>query len=469
MTAQKTSRRDFLKAAAGTVGAGVVAASGLEAGIKTAAAATPAVRARSLEPSGVMWCLNFAPHVDANRRSAALFKKKFGSTITVQPQPWGYTNLIAAIAAGTQPDLVNTNGQLMTALMLQGALTPIGQSVYKHNNLFPTSKYFAGDALEPWTLEGRVYGVPYETDGAIGGNINVNIDAVNKAGLQKMYPPTNGKQNFESYDQLFALAKALQVTVNGKVKRWGITGEGWDLEDISAMMNTMGTPPFDAAHERFNWNTPVGIRAMQYHAEMPVKMGIEKEWNNGQAVIDEMLNGNVALSKANADSIRLGPGYGYNIQAAGVPYIDGHKPVTIGTGVGWGMVGPIRSQHPNLQLAYLQMAATYEGQYTFDLIYNGIPVPAWKSILLHDKSRFKPPFNKDSFYSLATQPWFIDSLANCRYIGRIGYTNRVTDAVVAACQAVRLKKMSAAQAMALVQTRSEAQYKQYKADLANLM
>jgi hypothetical protein len=56
MDAQPTSRRKFLKAAAATVGAGVAAATGLEAGVKAVSAAAPAaVRAQALESSGTMW------------------------------------------------------------------------------------------------------------------------------------------------------------------------------------------------------------------------------------------------------------------------------------------------------------------------------------------------------------------------------------------------------------------------------
>jgi len=469
MSAHKASRRDFLKTAAGAATAGVVAATGLEAGVKTAAAAVPAVRAAAIEPTGVYWGLNYQPHVGAGHRLADLFKKTYGATISVQPQsnPGG-SALIAAIAAGTQPDLVNTNAAGMAGLILQGALTPIKNSVYQYNHLLPWQNHFAGDAVDPFSLNNEIYGVPFETDGAIGLVANVPVDAVKKAGLEKLYPPTNGQEYFSSYEQLYALAKALQVTVNGKVKRWGLCGEGWDFESMAVIMNTIGTPVFDIVNNKFNWNTQAGIRAMQYHVEKPVKMGIEKEWNVADADVSQALNGNVAVTMGNAQADQDGLKYGYDYVGTGAPIIDGHKPVGVGTGVGWGMVGPVKSQHPNLQLAFLRMSATPKGQYAFDLTYGGVPVVAWKDFTENDTSRFHPANKTNGFYTLATAPYFKRSLLTCKYVGQLGYNNKVSTFTFAACQAVRLGKMNSAQAMAMLQQQCEAQYKQYTLDLQNL-
>jgi len=468
MESQKTNRRDFLKVAAGTVGAGVAVVSGLGTGVKASAAATPSVRTQAVESNGTMWGLNYAPHVQSYHRMADLFKKKYGSTITVQPQPYGYTNLIAAIAAGTQPDVVCQNGQLISALVLQGALRELRDSVYKHNGTWPWQKYFVGDAVVPFSLGDKIYGVPLETDGGLGSVVNVPVDAVKKAGLTHKYPPTNGQQFFNSYDDLFALAKALQIKQNGKVKRWGLSGEGWDLATIGGMMYTLGVAPFDEAKGTFNFNTPAGIRAMQLHAEIPVKMGIEKEWNNASAVIDEALNGNAAVTLANGAPVTFGKQYGYDYEGAGMPKIDGKTPQAFGEGQGWGIVGPIKSQHPNLQLQFLRMMDTFEGQYAFDLTYGGVTVVAWKDMLLHDTSRFRPANNTNPQYVSAKKPLTNLILENAHYIGRAGYIDRVDAAIFTACQSVRLGKINSAQAMAQVQHTCEAQYRQYKIDLTNL-
>jgi maltose-binding protein MalE len=468
MNGRNASRRDFLKAAAGTLGVGVGATTGLGAGIK-AATAVAAVRTAAIEPKGVLWGLNYSPHIAAYHKMVDLFKAKYGSTITIQPQPGGYTALIAAIAAGTQPDLQVQNANVLAAVALQGAITTLNDSVYAANHI-DIARDFVGDSVAAFSVGKNIWGVPLETDGGLGGLVNVPVDLVKKAGLEKMYPPTNGRIGFDSYDQLYSLAKALQTTVNGKVKRWGLSGEGWDFPTIGGEMLTMGTPVFDEAKEQFNFNTPVGIRAMQYHVEIPVKMGIEKEWNNPSAVIDEAINGNVAVTMGNATPVFFGAQYGYNFAGAAMPKIDGKTPKVIGLGNGWGVIGPVKPAHPKLQVAFLRLMATRDGQYAYDAGLGNV-VPAWKDILLHDTSHYKV-FQQmhvpDTILHVAEANWWKANLMNCRFIGAAGYLNRITDAVAAGCQSVRLGKMNSAQAMAQIQQTCEAQYRQYKIDLANL-
>jgi hypothetical protein len=208
---------------------------------------------------------------------------------------------------------------------------------------------------------------------------------------------------------------------------------------------------------------------MQLHVETPVKMGIEKEWNVNDAVISQALNGNVAVTMANGDvAIEGNALYGLHYVVAGMPKIDGKTPQSFGEGQGWGIVGPIKSQHPNLQLAFLRMMATAAGQYAYDLTYGGVAVVAWKDFLLHDTSRYKPANKTNNEFTVGTASWFQNAMLNCHYIGRAGYTDRVDAAVFAGCQAVREGKMTSAQSMAHIQQLCVAQYKQYKVDLANL-
>src|SRR5258706_10574415 len=101
MGTQGISRRNFLKTAAGAVGAGLLASCGgspaaPQAADSTpapaAAAATPApaaaAPAANLEAEGVLWGLKYDPHVEAYKRLADLFQKKTGSTVRVEPQEW---------------------------------------------------------------------------------------------------------------------------------------------------------------------------------------------------------------------------------------------------------------------------------------------------------------------------------------------------------------------------------------------
>ncbi len=468
MSAKTTSRRAFLKAAAGTVGAGALAATGLQAGVQTAAAAaTGATRLKSIEPQGVLWGLNYQPHVEAYQRLATLFKKQTGSTLTVQPQPFPLdTKLIASIASGTEPDVCCILANQSTSLAIQQALMPLNSSVYKSNHI-NIAQDFVGDAVEAFTFHGSIYGVPVETDGNTGSIINVPVGDVKKAGLASKYPPSNGQWNFNSYDDVYALAKALQVKKNGKVTRWGLCGEGWDDKTFWGIMLTLGTKPFDPQTKTFHFNSPAGVQAMRYHVEIPVKMGIETEWNDASACVDEALNGKAAVTIGNdVPSTSINASHGYTYQMAGVPKINGKAPVLSGTGDGWGFVMPAKARHPNLATAFLRMMATRAGQFQYDLIYGGLLFPAWTDIMLHDTARFSPRNDTNPAY-LVREQWS-KFLPSVQHVGEVGYYPKVSAAIAAACQGVREGKLTAQHAVAQIQAQAEAQYRQYQNDLANL-
>ncbi|MDB5056955.1 MAG: extracellular solute-binding protein family 1 [Chloroflexi bacterium] len=467
MGVKTTSRHEFLKTAVGTIGAGVLAGAGLETGMKTVAAAPTATRVAALEPHGVLWGLNYEPHVQAYHRLAALFKMQTGSTLTVQPQAWPVdTKIIASIAAGTQPDVCCTAATTNVALGIQKALVPLDDSVFKYNHL-NLKQDFVGDAIPSFTFQGKIYGVPVECGGITGNLVNVPVNALKKAGLANKYPPTNGGFIFNSHDDLFALAKALQVTKNGKVTRWGLCAEGWDEDTFWGMMLSAGTPPFDPQTKKFNFDSPAGIQVMQLHVETPVKMGIETEWNNIAACIDEALNGNAAVTLGNpTPSFTINKAHGYTFEMAGRPKINGRDVVFAGAG-GWGFTTPIRAKHPNLALAFLRMIATREGQFQYSLIYGGNSIVAWNDLLLHDTKRFAPANNTNPNYKNRAR--WAQIFPRVKFVGEgePGYYPKIGTAIRAACQGVREGKLNSQQAVKQIQKQAEAQYRQYQIDLAN--
>ena len=232
--------------------------------------------------------------------------------------------------------------------------------------------------------------MPLEADGGLGPFVNVRVDQVKAKGLASKYPPTNGNFAFDSYDQLFALAKELQVTKGGKVTQYGLCGEGWDDAAVHMLMATQGTFPFDAATKTFKYDSPAGIEAMQLHVETPVKMGIEREWGDNIAVQDIALKGEVCDQPDQWLGLALWPAAGLRLPACRRPGINGHPAVSVGSGQGWGLNASSKAHSPNLADAFLRLVCTRQGQYIYDKIYNGVAIPSWKDILFHDTSRFKP-------------------------------------------------------------------------------
>ena len=105
------SRRDFLKVSAGAAGASLLAAC-VAPGTEMAGggAAVP-----KEQREGVMWGLQYDPHVEAYQRLSDLFASQGGGTFEVQPQAWPIPpKVIAALAAGTQPDVACIMGEQLT-------------------------------------------------------------------------------------------------------------------------------------------------------------------------------------------------------------------------------------------------------------------------------------------------------------------------------------------------------------------
>ena len=464
---RSVSRRDFLRfsgiAAAGlalTACMPAAAPTAPAAGTGTEAAAAPDAAAAT----GVLWGLEYDPHVETYHRLADMFKEKSGVTLSVEPQAWPIeTKLIAALAAGTYPDIVCIMGKMCVPLYIQKALMPLKEAVYTANGVNPETD-FIGDGIGAYSWEGDIYGVPTEVNG-VGNVVNVPVDDVKALGLDQQYPPTNGEPWFESYESMWELARALQVEKDGKVERWGLSSKGWDNQSYLGLLRTLLKPEgvdwWDNTNKKFNINTDAGIKAMELYAETPVKMGIETELDQNQ--IDAALAGKVALARGNGTPAVQGRELGYNYFLTGVPKILGSDPPYLVGEAGWGFVAPRESKNPETSIKFLQMMASEEGQIGYAKIYGGI-ISAWKG-LVGNFSYFADPA-EDSPNVMAAKLSQDHLLAQTQYYGEnFGYPGEVDTIGGEITSLVRQGKLTAAEAVAQYQERAEAQYNQYLEDV----
>ena len=159
------SRRSFLKYTAGVVGMSTLvacmpAAPAAPAQQEAASGGEAAAAPESQE--GVLWGLQYDPHVETYKRLADMYKEQSGVTLAVEPQAWPLeTKLIAALSAGTQPDVICIMGKVLIPLHIQKALMPLKESVYDAQGVDPAND-FIGDGIGAYTWEGELYGVPTE-------------------------------------------------------------------------------------------------------------------------------------------------------------------------------------------------------------------------------------------------------------------------------------------------------------------
>ena len=457
---RSVSRREFLRFSSFVVAGVTLTACMPAAAPSSAPAADSGGAPAAASTTGVLWGLEYDPHVETYQRLADMFKEQSGITLAVEPQAWPIeTKLIAALAAGTQPDVICIMGKMCTPLHIQKALMPLKDSVYAANNVNPDTD-FIGDGIGAYSWEGDIYGVPTEVNG-VGNVVNVPVDDVKALGLDQQYPPTNGQPWFESYESMWELARALQVETDGKVDRWGLSSKGWDNQSYLGMLRTLLKPEgvdwWDNNNKKFMINTEQGIKAMELYAETPVKMGIETELDQTQ--IDAALAGKVALARGNGTPAVQGRELGYNYFLAGVPKILGSEPPFLVGEAGWGFVAPRDSKNPEVSIKFLQMMATEEGQMGYAKIYGGI-ISAWAG-LAGNFSYFADPA-EDSPNVMAAKLNQDHLLAQTQYYGEgFGYPGEVDTIGGEIASLVRQGQLTAAEAVAQYQERCAAQYNQF--------
>ena len=472
MGTQGISRRNFLKTAAGAVGAGLLASCGGSPAAPQAADSTPAPAAAAataapaaaapagnIEAEGVLWGLKYDPHVEAYKRLADLFQKQTGSTVRVEPQEWPLeTKMIAALAAGTQPDVVCIMGKVMLPLHLQKAMMPLSDAVFKTMGINTTTQ-FVGDAIGAYTYANDIWGVPVESN-QVGQVVNVPVDDVKEAGLDKQYPPTNGKLYFESYEDMWALAKALQKKDGDKVTRWGLSSKGWDMQSYFGIVRSLGQKWWDNDNKKFGIDSEAGITAMQLFAETPVKMGIETELD--QTHVDAALAGKVALARGNGTPAVQGLALGYHYELAASPRVKaGEDPLFVGEG-GWGFAAPAKPKNPGISIAFLKMMATEEGQFEYAKIYDGLLGYAWAGFK-DDTKRFKDPSPDNP--NVKASKFYTSLLDFTEYYGEgFGYIAEIEKAGAEVASLVRQQKLDSAAAVKEIQSRFDAQYQQFLKD-----
>jgi len=482
---RRLSRRDFLTASAGAVGAGLLAACSPQTIVETVVVekevekiveqtvvveeeVEKVVEVTSV-PQGpafegreaVLWGISYEYHVKAYERCAALFEKEYGGTFRIEPEA-GADNFIAAVAAGSPPDIECLMGKMITPLLVRDVIPPLEELVFEPMGI--TEDDWWGDSFEAYEWRGKHYGVPLEANNC-GQAINIPVDDVEAAGLADLYPPTNGEVYFESFDHLWELARALQIEEDGEVVRWGLSSKGWDISNYLQILRTLLDPDgmeyWDNEKKKFNYDTEAAVRAMELDAETPVAMGIETELD--QSHVDALLAGKIAIGRGNVGpSMSQGRDLGYNFMLAGQPKIDGMEPLIVGEG-GWGYIMPRECANQDMAIAFLQMMCTTEGQIEFSRIYEGSMSPSWAALAgvfdhYADPTSNNPMIPNAEMNQLVFAP-------RTKYFGReFGPIEPTTTAVTQQCSEVRMGNVTSAEACQIMQEESMAGYEQFLAD-----
>lgn len=409
-----------------------------------------------------MWGLQYDPHVAAYHRLADAFQKKTGATLSIQPQAWPLeTKVIAALAAGTQPDFGCIMGKVLTPLLMRDAVSAT-DPLYKEMQV-DVQKTFVGDSIGAYTYNGKTWGVPVEVNG-VGFDVMGYQEYFQQAKVSA--PPLNGKDFYDNYDQLFTTAKELMVKDSaGKVKRWGLANNGWEAHQLYGIMRSMGVLWWDPDNKKFNVNSDAGVKAFELHATQPVQLGImAPNLNKNQP--DAQQAGLVALSLGNGVPFDQAKKMGYDETMAIVPPVSGtlsdKDPLFDGEG-GWGFVGMTKAKNPDVRDQFLMFMMTEDAQSIYAQIYGGI-VSAWGPL-----DDFTKKENTDRFQtpgSLESSKRAMLAIPRTVFWGNgYGYDADMEKYVGQVCSDAREGKVTAAQAAKQLQDLLEKGYQQLQSDL----
>jgi ABC-type glycerol-3-phosphate transport system substrate-binding protein len=468
MERNRISRRAFLQLAGTGLAGSLIAACAPAA---TPAPAQPAKPAATEAPKAaapaagakefVLWGLQYDPHVEAYKRLAAAFEAKTGNKANIQPQAWPlHTKLLAAITAGTQPDVVCVMGIVSLPLFQQKAVIEMDDVVYKAAGVDP-QKFFFPEAIQAYTWKGHYMGVPLESN-QVSQSVGTRYDFLDEVG-DKAWALWPGAKNaksepagFDSYETMWALAEMLQKKEGGKVTRWGMSSQGHDLGQFFSLMYDLGKFFWDSQNQKFVIDSQEGVKAMQFHVETPVKRGIETQLDDYH--MNLLFAGKVAVAKGNTGmapegaKLKLTDGTPMKVESVMSPSaVKGQEPKFVGEG-GWGFEVPTRAKNMDAAVEFAKWMCTREGQVIYAQIYGGV-VPA-TPVVLDD-----PIYQGDDIVKLSRRR-AIASLKNTVYYGNEWGLNRTgADVPFTEC---RQGVKTAAEAVKALQQILTDNYKQWK-------
>lgn len=319
----------------------------------------------------VIWGLAYDPHIEAYERLAKRFEEHTGARATVEPQAWPIeNNIITGMAAGLVPDVCCIMGKQIAPLVEQGAVLATDELVYETVGC-DLDTWFGPVGIQAYTYYGKTWGVPTEGN-CVSGVTNVRLDFVAEAGAEGLWPPLNGADGLATFEDMWALAQALQVEdAAGNVTRYGMSSEGWDNRQLFGIMRTLGQPWWDAEARAFGLNTEAAAEAMRLLAYKPIwELGIETHLENGA---QELMNaGQVALANGNVTGPSTGRELGLEIDTCLYPSaLRGREALYVGEG-GWGFIVPSQAEAKDIGVEFLKFLSTYEGNKEYCRIYGGI-------------------------------------------------------------------------------------------------
>lgn len=474
---EKLTRRQMIKAFGTMAAAGTIAAcvaptttqpAAAPAAEQPAEAEKPAAEAPAAAASGelILWGLKYDPHITKYEALGKAFTEKTGIKVVVQPQDDPFGKPLVALAAGTPPDVACVMGKGLASYLPKNAVVAIDDSVYKAAGSDVEKDWF-GDGIPCYTWRGKIYGVPTEFSTiSLAGAWPTEDLKYNKitADEAKLYPPKNGKIQFDTYEQMWELAKKLQVEQDGKTIRYGLSSSGWEFSYVSSMLHQMDRKWWDADARKFDFDNDDTIKVLQLLVETPVSMGIETDQGDTQTNLAQQQK--VAIARGNIAVLFFLEEVGLWYECFTPPNADPTKPNKFMGEGGWGFITLPRVANQANATEFLKWLTTVEGQQVWMTNYVAnymVPVPLIKA---NEHPMWDETGDKYSDVIRQMYKSQFAMLPDQTFFGGEWYIGQVETAVSDVCTQIRAGKLDSAAGAKLLQERAVNQLQQWDADTA---
>ncbi|SER85990.1 multiple sugar transport system substrate-binding protein [Propionibacterium cyclohexanicum] len=244
---------------------------------------------------------------------AAFTAKNPGIKVTTTLVPWAnyFTKLQADVGGGNADDIWLMNGAYIQTYITNKSIIPIGDD-------FSSQKSgWIQPAIDQYTSNGNLWGVPQLTDGGIAIYYNKSLlDAagVSVAQIRDLsWVPGGG-----SGDTFLPIVQKLTLDANGKrgnepgfdgtkPQIWGYSA-AQDLQGIYYNFLGSNGGSFQAADDTFNFNSPQGVEAFQYIVDLINKYQVSPAAGNtnanGDFTRDQFLQGKIALFQSGVYNLK---------------------------------------------------------------------------------------------------------------------------------------------------------------------
>ncbi len=403
----------------------------------------------------VLWGLQYDPHVERYNMLAEAFFKETGASATVEPQPWPLeTKVLAGAAANVLPDVVCVMGKSSVPLFQQQVIVPIDEAVFEHVGL-DTDEFFSPGSIGAYFWDGKHYGVPIE-DNCVGMAAAVRTDWLEEAGdaAKALWPAAQGKDGFESYEDMWALAELLQrKDASGNVTVWGLSSQGWDYPVVLGIMRELGQKWYDPEAQKFNMDSDECITALDLFIRIPVfERKIETQLDVSH--MDALLSSKVALARGNNAIPGEAAKIGLPVESVLAPPAKAGGTLTLVGEGGWGFEVPTNAKSRDIGIEFLRFMCTYEAQYIYAGIYGGTMtscIPVMSSDIYAGDDPVKRSIRRH-----------LKSLGNTTYYGwGFGLPSAIEEIIGQVCGQVRTGELQPAEAAKELQARMEEHRQQW--------